>query len=298
MDAVRAAAPVGMPPDSIGATLTRDGARLASALGFGFAEGYREVLGLLAHVTGLSRAEVTARHRDALPADTRVAYAALVERRCCGEPHAYLVGSREFYGMDFVVTPAVLIPRPETELLVEAALERLPADRELRVLDLGTGSGVLAITLARLRPMAQVTAVELSADALTVARVNAIRRGVEHVRLLQSDWFAGVAGERFDLIVCNPPYVATGDPHRQSGDLRFEPGIALDGGADGLDCLRAIVSAAPAHLFDGGWLLVEHGYDQAASCRNQLATSAFEGVFTARDLAGIERVSGGQKPLR
>jgi release factor glutamine methyltransferase len=295
MDRLRPAASAGLPLESIGATLTRDGGRLAAALGLTFAEGYREALGLLAQVMRVSRAGIAARHRETIPTDACATYIALVERRSLGEPYAYLTGSREFYGLDFLVTPAVLIPRPETELLVEAALEYLPANVSAKVLDLGSGSGILAVTLARLRPLAQVIAVEASGDALAVAQANAARLGAQNVRFDQSDWYSAVAGERFDLVLSNPPYVAAGDHHLDNADLRYEPRTALDGGADGLDCIRAIVGGAPPHLRDGGWLLFEHGYDQAERCQLLLAASAFDGIFSLSDLAGIERVSGGQR---
>jgi release factor glutamine methyltransferase len=215
-----------------------------------------------------------------------------LERRAAGEPIAYLTGACEFYGLEFRVTPAVLIPRPETELLVDLALERLPAAGRARVLDLGTGSGCIAVTLAHLRPQLEVWAADVSPAALEVARDNA-RRLLAPVRFRRSDWLAGQAGERFDLILANPPYVAAHDPHLSQGDLRFEPACALVAGEDGLDDIRRIVAAAPAHLAPGGWLLFEHGYDQARRCRALLAAAGFARVASWRDLAGIERVSGG-----
>ena len=284
-------------PNTIGATLARDGARLAAALGLPFADGYREAQGFLAHVATLSRAQVTARHRDALDAGMRAAYEDLIARRSHGEPYAYLVGRREFHGLDFLVTPAVLIPRPETELLVEAVLGWLGPQQEIRILDLGTGSGAVAIAVARLRPHAQITAVDTSAAALAVARGNAARLGTPGVRFLESDWFAGLGRERFDIIVSNPPYVAVDDPHLERGDLRFEPRGALVGGADGLDCIRVLVHHAPLHLKPGGGLFFEHGYAQAAACRAMLDRARFERVRTIADLAGIERVTHGQKGL-
>jgi release factor glutamine methyltransferase len=288
------AASLGLSEESIGAVLVRDGGRLAAKLGLPFAEGHREASGLLAKVMNISRAGITARHREPIHPNARSGYNALVERRSRGEPYAYLVGTREFYGLDFLVTPAVMIPRPETELLLEAALERLPADVSRKVLDLGAGSGVLAIALARLRPLARVTAVDVSTPAIAVARTNAARLATGRVRLEQGSWYSPLAGERFDLIVSNPPYIARGDPHLVSGDLRYEPHAALDGGADGLDCIREIVDQAPAHLRGGGWLLLEHGYDQAEQCRALLSDGGFIETFSVRDLAGIERVSSGR----
>ena len=234
-------------------------------------------------------------HADEI-ADTAAeqAFAAMAERRRQGEPIAYILGEREFYGLDFAVAPAVLIPRPETELLVELALERFAADTAARVLDLGTGSGAIAVTLAQQRPQARLTAVDVDYAALTLARVNAKRHGVS-VRFFCGNWFGALAGERFDLIVSNPPYVADGDPHLTLGDVRFEPQRALVGGADGLDCIRAIAAQAQAHLNPGAWLLFEHGYDQAPACRALLEARGYAEVQSWPDLAGIPRVSGGLK---
>jgi release factor glutamine methyltransferase len=220
------------------------------------------------------------------------ALAALAERRSRGEPMAYILGEREFYGLEFLVTPAVLIPRPETELLVELALARIPADAAARVLDLGTGSGAIAVTLARERPQAQLTAVDVDYAALGVARENARRHRVR-VRFFCGDWLGPLPGETFDLIVSNPPYVAAGDAHLASGDVRFEPQRALVGGADGLDCIRTIVATARPHLHSGASLLFEHGYDQAEACRALLLAHGFADVQSWPDLAGIPRVSGG-----
>jgi release factor glutamine methyltransferase len=219
-----------------------------------------------------------------------------VERRSAGEPVAYITGKREFYGMDFVVTPAVLIPRPETELLVDLALERISSSHPSRILDLGTGSGAVALAIARHRPLALVTAVDISHDSAAVARENVRQHNLDNVSIVESDWFQGVAGEIFDVIVANPPYVARADPHLSRGDLRFEPPIALSGGEDGLDCLRHIIAAAPAHLAGNGALLLEHGYDQAEACRELLHAAGYRGVFFRPDLAGIMRVTGGIFP--
>ncbi len=220
-----------------------------------------------------------------------------MQRRVAGEPIAYIVGEREFYGLSFEVTPDVLIPRPETELLVELALQYMPADA--RVLDLGTGSGAIAIALAHAQPDAIVTALDASPAALAVARGNAQRHSVA-VELLHSDWFAALAVPRdmrqFDVIVSNPPYIVAGDPHLTQGDLRFEPADALTDHADGLSALRTIVSGAMSHLVAGGWLFVEHGYDQAAAVRTLLAEQGFVDGQSWKDLAGIERVSGGHRP--
>jgi release factor glutamine methyltransferase len=293
----RATGDAARPPGTIGATVSRDGARIAAALGFEFAAGYREAQGLLAHAAGLSRAQIAARQGDRLDAQVRFMYENLIYRRCAGEPYAYLVGHREFRGLDFVVTPAVLIPRPETELLVDAVLAFLDPEREAKILELGTGSGAIAVALARRLPSAGITAVDASPAALAIARENAVRLGASGMRFLESNWYAALRQERFDVIVSNPPYVATGDPHLEQGDLRFEPRAALVGGADGLDPIRALVEGAPGHLDAGGGLFFEHGHDQGAACRHLLVEAGFEGVHTIPDLAGMERVTCGQMPL-
>ncbi len=254
----------------------------------------REARLLLQHVMGVSHAGLAAHPERLLTAAQQAQYAPLVARREAGEPVAYLLGEREFFGLAFEVTPAVLIPRPETELLVELALAHA-ADRAPRILDLGTGSGCVAVALATQLPHAQVTAVDAAPAALDVAQRNAARHGVA-VRFVHGDWFAPLEGEIFDLIVANPPYVATGDAHLRQGDLRFEPVAALASGADGLDALRRIVAAAPGHLAAGGRLLVEHGYDQAVAVAALLAGAAFVEIGHVEDLAGIPRVSGGRRP--
>jgi release factor glutamine methyltransferase len=226
--------------------------------------------------------------RPELPVDAAAAerYTVLVRRRLQGEPSAYLLGAREFYGRRFEVTPAVLVPRPETELLVEAALARLRAMTAPRVLDLGTGSGCIAVTLALECTAARVMAVDRSADALVVARRNAADLGA-CIELALGDWYTGIA-RRFDLIVANPPYVAHADPHLQV--LRHEPLQALAAGHDGLDDLQEVVAGAPDRLAAGGWLAVEHGYDQGAAVRSLFARAGFAPIETLRDLAGLERV--------
>ena len=250
---------------------------------------------LLERVLGKNRAWLIAHADDAVGADAEQAFAVLAQRRREGEPIAYILGVREFCGLDFGITPAVLIPRPETELLVELALERIPANAPVRVLDLGTGSGAIAVALARERPQARVTAVDVEYAALTVARANAKRHKVS-VRFFCGDWYGPLVGEQFDLIVSNPPYVAAEDPHLGLGDLGFEPQRALVGGDDGLDCIRAIVAKAGAHLNPGAWLLFEHGYDQSETCRALLDGQGYAEVQSWPDLAGIPRVSGGRAP--
>jgi release factor glutamine methyltransferase len=252
---------------------------------------------LLRHVTGRDAAYLIARADAQLPAEARAAYLALVERRIAGEPVAYLTGEREFYGRSFKVTPAVLIPRPETELLVDLALERMPRNVPTRVLELGTGSGCIAIALASERSHCKIVATDQSLEAIGVARRNAFNAHVGNIAFLQSDWFEGLRRERFDLVISNPPYVAVGDPHLGEGDLRFEPQAALTAGEDGLDAIRTIVKGARIYLEAGGWLLFEHGHDHAAKARALLRDAAYREIFSARDLAGIERVSGGRLTL-
>lgn len=245
---------------------------------------------LLCHALGLTRVGlVTQSHRVLTAAEASV-LDALVARRVAGEPIAYIVGKREFYGLDFQVTEAVLIPRPDTELLVELALERLAP--RASVLDMGTGSGAIAVAIAHTRPDAFVTALDASTEALAVARANAAANGAR-VAFLHSDWYGALAGEMFGMIVSNPPYIASGDAHLAEGDLRFEPVSALTDHADGLSALRAIIGGAGPHLAPGGWLLLEHGYDQAAQVRALLTAHGYDQVQSWRDLAGIERVSGG-----
>ena len=249
---------------------------------------------LLLHALGQppqARAWLLAHDDAALPADAATRLHALATRRLAGEPMAYLTGEKHFHGLRLQVDARVLDPRDDTETLVDWALALLPADAPRRVLDLGTGSGAIALAIAHARPQARVTAVDASADALTVARANAGQLGLA-VTLHHGDWLAPVAGERFDLIVSNPPYIAEGDAHLPA--LAHEPRSALVSGADGLDDLRRIVATAPAHLAPGGWLLLEHGWDQAGAVRDLLGTAGFTQVQSRRDLAGIERCSGGQ----
>ncbi|MDO8437531.1 MAG: peptide chain release factor N(5)-glutamine methyltransferase [Nitrosomonadaceae bacterium] len=250
---------------------------------------------LLQSVLNVNHAHLIAHSSQELAPKQAQQFYSLVVRRAAGEPVAYLVGEREFYSLNFKVTPAVLIPRPETELLVDLALERISADRPCKVLDLGTGSGAVAITIAKHRPLASITAVDSSVDAIAVARVNTRYLDATNVRMVVGDWFTGIAGEEFDLIVSNPPYVADGDPHLDQSDLRFEPRTALTAGSDGLSCIRCIVTSAVVHLIAGGWLLLEHGYDQAEACRQLLSKAGFVDVLSCPDLAGVMRVSGGKR---
>jgi release factor glutamine methyltransferase len=249
---------------------------------------------LLCHALRLTRVQLITQSERRLDVAEADALAALLARRLRGEPIAYIVGLREFYGLDFRVTSDVLIPRPDTELLVELAMERLPQQGSL--LDMGTGSGAIAVAIAHTRPDASVTALDASAAALEVARGNALAHRAS-VTLLLSDWYQALPpGQTFDVIASNPPYIVAGDHHLSQGDLRFEPVDALTDHADGLSDLRSIIDGAPAHLKRGGWLLMEHGHDQAAAVRALLAGSGFAEVQSWRDLAGIERVSGARLP--
>lgn len=272
-------------PDSLGAALALARGRIPAA----------EARMLLGALTGASTAQIAAYPERGLAPELALRFADMLVRREQGEPVAYLLGEREFYGRRFRVSPAVLIPRPETELIVDTVLARVPRDAAIRILDLGTGSGALAVSLALELPAAQVTAVDISPAALAVAAANAQHLGAR-VRCLESDWFAALQGELFDLIVSNPPYVAAGDPHLYEGDVRFEPPGALASGPAGLDDLARIAAEAPAYLVSGGYLLMEHGYDQGAAVRALLQAQGFVEVASARDLAGIERIGFGRHP--
>ena len=279
---------------NLGAIAADAQARLMQALALDATEARRDVQVLMGCALGVTRAYLLAHGDDPLPPEALARWQSQLTRRLAGEPIAYIVGHREFYGLDFQVTPAVLIPRPETELLVELALALIPVDAVCETLELGTGSGAIAIAIARNRPLVRVTAVDRSVDALAVARLNAAALQAANVRFVESDWFAALGVKKFDTIVSNPPYVAARDPHLCQGDLRFEPAAALVGGDDGLDCIRAIVAGAPAHLSPGGWLLLEHGYDQAEACQALLHAHGFREVVSHPDLAGTLRVTGGR----
>ncbi|BAN34315.1 protein-(glutamine-N5) methyltransferase, release factor-specific [Sulfuricella denitrificans skB26] len=280
-------------PATLDTSLRQGTDALGAALNLDPRESRLDAQILLCHALQQPRSWLAAHDRDPFLPEQAAAFSALLQRRLQGEPIAYILGEREFYSLAFKVTPAVLIPRPETELLVELALERLPADDSVRVLDLGTGSGAVAVTLALHRPLAKVIAVDQSSTALEVARENSQRLGAGNLSLIQSDWYSALNGEKFNLIVSNPPYIAAADPHLTQGDVRFEPASALASGEDGLDDIRTIIQGATAHLKSNGWLLFEHGYDQAAACRKLLAQAGFKQVTSCADLAGIERVSYG-----
>jgi release factor glutamine methyltransferase len=250
---------------------------------------------LLAHVMRCDRAWLAA-HADAvLTREQTLAFDALARRRRDGEPVAYLTGRREFFGLDLEITPDVLIPRPESELLVELSLAWLDSQVTARVLDLGCGSGAVALAIARERPRASVVGADVAPAAVALARRNAQRLAIANVEFVESDWFARVPREAFALVVANPPYVAENDAHLRRGDLRFEPALALRSGDDGLDAIRAIVAAAPEHIAPGGALALEHGYDHAQAVQALLRDAGFGEIASARDLAGIERVTCGRR---
>ena len=266
---------------------------------------------LLAHVLGVSRANIVAHPERVLDATQKQLADDLLARRVNGEPIAYLIGTREFYGRDFIVSPATLIPRPETELIVDLALARLSSNKvsamsanasstqiysrqPVTFLDLGTGSGAIAVSIALEHPDVIVVATDISGEALSTAAKNAQRLGAR-VEIIESNWYESLAGRKFDLIVANPPYVAGGDEHLAKGDLRFEPQTALtDNSVDGLSSIRTIIEGSVVHLHAGGWLLFEHGYDQSDACNELLLKAGFVTLTSVNDLAGIARVAGGQ----
>ncbi|HCI53739.1 MAG TPA: peptide chain release factor N(5)-glutamine methyltransferase [Gallionella sp.] len=277
---------------TLGALLKQDSPHLEDALHHDAVTARIEVQCLLQAVLGVNRAYLLTHPERLLTVNETARYGDLFARRLNGEPIAYLLGEREFFGLSFKVTPATLIPRPDTELLVELALQRIPHGGA--VLDMGTGSGAIALAIAHERPDALVVAVDASAAALLVAAENVQRLQIKNVHLLHSDWFSALSGERFDLIVSNPPYIEADDVHLELGDVRFEPLSALASGEDGLDDIRRILLEAKNHLKAGGWLMFEHGYNQAARVRGLLQDAGFYCVSSALDLSGIERVTLGQ----
>jgi release factor glutamine methyltransferase len=250
---------------------------------------------LLAHALGVGRARLRSHGEEIPAADAAARFLALIERRASGEPIAYILGRKDFWTLELTVSPAVLIPRPETELLVERALALHPGD-EAKAADLGTGSGAIALALATARPGWRIVATDISATALAVARANAVALGLERTQMIEGDWLACLAGRRFDLLLSNPPYVAPADPALRAPELMREPRLALVAEEDGLAALRTIIRAAPAHLEPGGWLLLEHGATQAAAVAGALVACGFAQVRSHRDLAGRERMTEGQWP--
>lgn len=250
---------------------------------------------LLAHVLGKSRSYLHTWPERELDTEQCRVFTKFLERRRRGEPVAYILGRQGFWSLDLEVAPHTLIPRPDTELLVETALQLIPTTAA-QVLDLGTGTGAIALALASERLAWQVTGVDRVAEAVALANRNAQQLRLANVRFHESHWFSMVEGQRYRLIVSNPPYIPAGDPHLEQGDVRFEPGSALIAGVDGLDDIRQIIAQAPDYLQDDGWLLLEHGYDQAAAVRELLVAGGFADVESRRDFGGHERISLGRRP--
>ncbi|MCF8158675.1 MAG: peptide chain release factor N(5)-glutamine methyltransferase [Burkholderiaceae bacterium] len=267
--------------------------QLVHTIGLDHAEANLEANLLLKHVLHVNRAWVITHDRDVLNADQQAEFQLLLKRRLDGEPIAYIVGFREFYGLQLKVSPVTLIPRPDTETLVDAALEKIPLDKVYHILDLGTGTGAVALAIAKHRNNCEVTAVDQSSDALSVTLENAQSLKLNNLRLIESNWFSELQGERFDLIVSNPPYIAQDDEHLKQGDLRFEPISALASGVDGLDDIRKIVQDAPDYLKTNGWLMLEHGFDQAEAVAALLSARGFNQIDHAKDIAGTLRVTFG-----
>ncbi|HSI44436.1 MAG TPA: peptide chain release factor N(5)-glutamine methyltransferase [Methylotenera sp.] len=243
------------------------------------------------------RAWLISHENDALGANIHAVFEASVLRRLRGEPIAYILGYREFYGMELIVTPATLIPRPDTETLVEAALAKLSKDKPHLVLDLGTGSGAIALAIAKNRPKTNLIATDASTAVLEIAKKNALHLKIPNVRFQKIDWFDGIQQERFDIIVSNPPYIEENDAHLKQGDLRFEPISALASGTDGLDDIRNIIADCLIYLKPQGWLMLEHGYQQAEAVADLMADIGLVDIATLQDLGGNDRVTIGKNPL-
>jgi release factor glutamine methyltransferase len=280
---------------TIAEILRSSAAQLAATLNLDADTARLEARILLCRTMNVSRAYLMGHGEEVLASDTRAAYQKLLNRRLGGEPIAYIVGEREFFSLPLTVNPAVLIPRPETEVLVEQALAHMLDAQPYRVLDLGTGSGAVALAIASQRPKACVLGVDCSGEALAVACENATRLAIGNIEFREGHWFGPIPERDFDIIVSNPPYIAANDPHLTRGDVRFEPVSALVSGSDGLDDIRAIIRDAPGHMKAGAWLLLEHGYDQAETVRDILRASArFEAIASYTDLSGTQRVTGGR----
>lgn len=252
---------------------------------------------LLQHVLNVNRAWLIAHETDALQPNIHAEFEALLNRRLNGEPMAYIVGNREFYGLELMVTPDTLIPRPDTETLVEAALSKIPSNSNQSILDLGTGTGAIALAIAKNRLQASIIAVDASIGALEVAKKNAQTLNIHNVEFTLSNWFENLSNQRFDLIVSNPPYIEKNDVHLMQGDLRFEPISALASGADGLDDIRKIIDNCLVHLKPQSWLMLEHGYNQASQVADLMANAGLTDIETIKDLGGNDRVTFGKNPL-
>jgi release factor glutamine methyltransferase len=248
---------------------------------------------LLKNLLNVNRAWLISHQNDVLEANINEAYRVLINRRLNGEPIAYILGKREFYGLNLKVTPATLIPRPDTETLVDVALAKIPLQKNLNICDLGTGSGAIALAIAKHRPQAFVLALDASQAALDIAIDNAKNLAIANAKFILSDWFNALKNEKFDIIVSNPPYIEADDAHLSQGDLRFEPIAALASGQDGLDDIRRIINQAPQHLNPHGWLLLEHGYNQAEKVAALLKQAGFGQISHAQDLSGTDRVTIG-----
>lgn len=256
-----------------------------------------EVQLLLQQVLKVNRAWLIAHENDALQPNIHLAFTALLNRRLGGEPMAYILGCREFYGLELMVTPDTLIPRPDTETLVEAALAKIPKTGHFKVLDLGTGTGAIALAIAKNRLQACITAIDASSAALEITKENAHHLNITNVLYVLSSWFDNLINEKFDVIVSNPPYIEQNDPHLTQGDLRFEPLSALASGIDGLDDIRHIINHCLVYLKPQGWLMLEHGYNQADQVANLMADTGFTNIETIRDFGGNKRVTIGKNPL-
>lgn len=288
--------PPSHPSQRVEAVLNAARKAICETLGLTSAEARVDAHTLMCFLLQVDRTWLLTHENTVLEANIHKAFQVLLERRLKGEPIAYILGKREFYGLEFKVTADTLIPRPDTETLVEAALEKIPRDKAFRVLDLGTGTGAIAIAIAKHRPLTLVNAVDQSAAALAVAEENANYLGARNVKFAPSDWFSALSGQTFDVIVSNPPYIAENDAHLKQGGLRFEPMSALASGTDGLDSIRHIISQAPHHLNPEGWLMLEHGYDQAGKVRFLMEESGFACVTSMPDIASILRITCGRGP--
>ena len=268
--------------------------RISTARGLDKREARIEARALAVHAWQVNTAWLVAHDTDQLSITNITQFESLLARRLKGEPVAYILGKREFFGLNFIITPDVLIPRPETEVLVQAALELIKPDVTFRVLDLGTGSGAIAAALAGQRPLTDFIAIDISISALDLARANAQGLGVTNMSFIVSDWYDNLGSHTFDMIVSNPPYIEVADPHLRRGDACFEPLSARASGVTGLEDIERVITGAPAHLLPQGWLLVEHGWNQGEACRTLFANNNFSAVITLRDLAGHERVTLGR----